>query len=108
MTLQCAKHISLTTKALTVPNPRYLGLICAPFFPKFVAGIEGVPASTNRNEWPAIRALITRYGKRMDYANACLVRMSELHSEHSVVTADADDFRIYRRFTRQALPFIVP
>jgi hypothetical protein len=45
----------------------------------------------------------------MDYADACLVRMSELYREHSVVTTDAEDFRIYRRFfTRQALTLVVP
>ena len=60
------------------------------------------------DESPAVRALLTRYGKRMDYADACLVRMSELHRGHSVVTTDAEDFRIYRRFTRQALTLIVP
>jgi predicted nucleic acid-binding protein len=60
------------------------------------------------DESPAVRALIARYGKRVDYADACLVRMSELYREHKVVTTDAEDFRIYRRFTRQALPLIVP
>lgn len=58
------------------------------------------------DESPAVRALLMRYGKRMDYADACLVRLSELYREHTVVTTDADDFRIYRRFTRQALPMI--
>ena len=43
-------------------------------------------------ESPAVRALLTRYGKRMDYADACLVRMSELHPAHTVVTTDTEDF----------------
>jgi uncharacterized protein len=60
------------------------------------------------DESPAIRVLLTRYGKRMDYADACVIRISELYREHSVVTTDAEDFGIYRRFTRQALPLIVP
>ncbi len=60
------------------------------------------------DESPAVRALLMRYGKRMDYADACLVRLSELYREHTVVTTDTDDFRIYRRFTRQALPLITP
>ena len=60
------------------------------------------------DESPSVRVLLTRYGKRMDYADACLVRMSELYREHSVVTTDAEDFRIYRRFTRQALNLVVP
>jgi hypothetical protein len=60
------------------------------------------------DESPAVRTLITRYGKRMDYADACLVRLSELYREHTIVTTDAEDFRIYRRFTRQALVLSVP
>ena len=59
-------------------------------------------------ESPAVRMLLARYGQRMDYADACLVRLSELHREHTLVTTDAKDFRIYRRFGRQALPLLVP
>ena len=60
------------------------------------------------DESPAVRVLLSRYGERMDYADACLVRLSELNRKHIVVTTDADDFRIYRRFGRQALPLRVP
>jgi hypothetical protein len=44
----------------------------------------------------------------MDYADACLVRLTELHRERVVVTTDAEDFRIYRRFGKQALALVVP
>ncbi|MEO5957929.1 MAG: PIN domain-containing protein [Opitutaceae bacterium] len=57
---------------------------------------------------PEVRTLLSRYGARMDYADACLIRLSELHRKHTVVTTDADDFRIYRRFGRQAIPLHVP
>ena len=59
-------------------------------------------------ESPAVRTLLTRYGERMDYADACLVRLSELHSEHTIITTDTADFRIYRRFKRQSLPLRTP
>ncbi len=59
-------------------------------------------------ESPAIRALLSRYGERMDYADACLVRLSELHRKHTIVTTDDDDFRVYRRFGRQALLLRTP
>jgi predicted nucleic acid-binding protein len=59
-------------------------------------------------ESPFVRVLLTRYGKRMDYADACLVRMSELNPAHTVVTTDTADLKIYRRFTRQVIPLIVP
>ncbi len=43
----------------------------------------------------------------MSLADACLVRMSELESQCKVLTLD-DDFRIYRRHGRQAIPLIMP
>jgi hypothetical protein len=39
---------------------------------------------------------------------ACLVRLSEFHRDQAVVTTDGADFRIYRRFVRQAIPLRVP
>lgn len=59
-------------------------------------------------ESPSVCALLARYGSRMDYADACLLRLSELHRAHTIVTTDVDDFRVYRRFGRQALPLLIP
>jgi len=59
-------------------------------------------------ESPAVRMLLARYGSRMDYADACLVRLYELHPGHTIITTDAADFRVYRRFRRQSLPLRVP
>ena len=59
-------------------------------------------------ESAAVRTLLTRYGDRMDYADACLVRLAELHRTHVIVTTEAQDFQIYRRFGRQALALSVP
>ena len=52
--------------------------------------------------------MLDRYGERMDYADACLVRLSELNREHTIVTTDAKDFRVYRRIRREPLPLLVP
>ncbi len=41
----------------------------------------------------------------MSFADACLVKMSELHRDCVVFTADSD-FRTYRRHGRQAIPLI--
>jgi hypothetical protein len=38
----------------------------------------------------------------------CLVRMSELHPRDSVITVDREDFRVYRRNKREAIPLICP
>jgi uncharacterized protein len=52
--------------------------------------------------------LATRYADRNpDLADLCLVRMSELYPRHSVITVD-EDFRIYRRNKREAIPLLCP
>jgi predicted nucleic acid-binding protein len=58
---------------------------------------------------PQLAALASRYGDRQpDLADLCLIRMSELYPRYSVITVDADDFRIYRRNKREAIPLIWP
>lgn len=58
---------------------------------------------------PQLAALAERYrDRRPDLADLCLVRMSELHPEHCVITVDRDDFRIYRRNKREVIPLISP
>jgi hypothetical protein len=53
--------------------------------------------------------LAERYAdRRPDLADLCLIRMSELHPEHPVITTDATDFRIYRRGRRGSIPLILP
>lgn len=50
----------------------------------------------------------TRYANvPMDLADACLVRMTELHPGSSVLTLDSD-FRIYRTRDRRVIPVIAP
>ena len=43
----------------------------------------------------------------MSLADACLVRMTELH-EHCRVLSTDSDFRIYRRNRRQIIPLLAP
>jgi uncharacterized protein len=53
--------------------------------------------------------LATRYADRKpDLADLCLIRMSELYPRHSVITVDEDDFRVYRRNKREAIPLLCP
>jgi predicted nucleic acid-binding protein len=55
-----------------------------------------------------IVALMRRYGTvPMSLADACLVRLSESLPDPVIVTTDSD-FRIYRRFGRQAIPLLMP
>jgi predicted nucleic acid-binding protein len=58
---------------------------------------------------PHLVALAKRYADRNpDLADLCLIRMSELYPRHSVITVDRDDFRVYRRNKREAIPLICP
>ena len=58
---------------------------------------------------PQLAALAQRYADRKpDLADLCLVRMSELHPRHSVITTDRRDFRVYRRNKRDTIPLICP
>ncbi len=62
-----------------------------------------------REHLPHLEALARRYSDRHpDLADLCLVRMSELHPRHSVITVDEKDFRVYRRNKREAIPLICP
>ncbi|MGH9391421.1 MAG: type II toxin-antitoxin system VapC family toxin [Vicinamibacteria bacterium] len=62
-----------------------------------------------RSQLTALAALAKRYeDRRPDLADLCLVRMSELHPRHSVITVDRADFRVYRRNKREAIPLICP
>ena len=57
----------------------------------------------------ALAALVKRYADRHpDLADLCLVRMSELHPRHSIITVDRSDFRVYRRNKRETIPLICP
>ncbi len=59
-------------------------------------------------EIDSIETLLDRYDPRMDYADACLLRLSKLHRTHVVVTTDREDFQVYRRFRRERLPLLTP
>ncbi len=58
---------------------------------------------------PQLEALAERYADRKpDFADLCLIRMSELFPKHPVVTIDREDFRVYRRNKRETIPLICP
>lgn len=56
----------------------------------------------------ALRTLLTRYRSvPMSLADACLVRLSEVHARAEVLTLDRD-FLVYRRSGRLRIPLIAP
>lgn len=57
---------------------------------------------------PQLNEFAHRYADRSpDFADLCMVRMSELYPKHSVITVDGD-FRVYRRNKRELIPLICP
>lgn len=57
----------------------------------------------------ALSRLAVRYSDcDPDLADLCLIRMSELHPRHVVITTDESDFRVYRRNAREAIPLLCP
>ena len=58
---------------------------------------------------PRVSALASKYADRpMDVADACLVRMAEIHSTGRVWTVDGNDFRTYRKNGRETVPCVFP
>jgi len=60
------------------------------------------------DEQADLRALMHRYRNRpMSLADACLVRLSEIHRDSEIFTLDGD-FRIYRRHGNRVIPVLMP
>lgn len=60
------------------------------------------------DEHADLRTLMRRYRDRpMSLADACLVRMAELHADCKVFTLDAD-FLFYRRHGTKVIPTLMP
>lgn len=73
----------------------------------FTTGVVRLSFSLEQN-WSEVTALIRQYTDMpMSLADACLVRMSELVSNGTVLTLDSD-FRVYRRHRRQKIPVRMP
>lgn len=60
------------------------------------------------DELEPVLALMNKYSNvPMSLADACLVRMTETLADPILVTTDTD-FRVYRRHSRQVIPFLAP
>jgi predicted nucleic acid-binding protein len=67
------------------------------------------PSFRLEDEASAVKNLLARYGNvPMDLADACLVRLSEIHADCVLVTADSEFRDVYRRYGRQAIPTMMP
>ncbi|MDH4154944.1 MAG: PIN domain-containing protein [Nitrospira sp.] len=72
-----------------------------------IRGVVTVPFHLDE-EMPAVAKLLFRYASvPMSLADACLVSMAERYPSGIVMTLD-DDFRVYRKHGRQAIPTRMP
>jgi predicted nucleic acid-binding protein len=71
-------------------------------------GVVAVPFRLDA-EVAAIRTLLKRYQDlRIDLADACLIRMTEIHDDCVVMTLDSEFRDVFRRRGRQAIRTILP
>jgi predicted nucleic acid-binding protein len=78
-----------------------------PLFALLERGVIRVALAVEE-EQADLRALMRRYRNRpMSLADACLVRLSEIHTAAEVFTLDSD-FRIYRRHGNRVIPVRMP
>lgn len=97
----------LTCEAVLSEAAFHLGS-CSAVFSLLREGLINLAFDCNKHLLQ-LDALAKRYADRKpDLADLCLIRMSELHPRHSVVTVDRDDFNVYRRNKREAIPLICP
>ena len=67
------------------------------------------PALVLGDHLARLRELAQRYANREpDLADLCIIRLSELNPKYPVITTDLNDFRVYRRGRREAIPLIHP
>jgi predicted nucleic acid-binding protein len=70
-------------------------------------GLLAVSLNLEKEAGP-LKLLLARYAEvPMSLADACLVRMSELHPEAVLLTLDSD-FKVYRKNRRSMVPVLIP
>jgi uncharacterized protein len=98
---------ALTCESVLSESAFHVGSSQAPL--KFVSdGLLRVVFDLH-HELEHLNDLAARHANRHpDLADLCLIRMSELYPKHMVITVDEDDFRVYRRNKREAIPLLCP
>lgn len=83
--------------------------------PDAVARVLEMPARGDLRLFPvadadgvALARLVRKYGKRMDLADAGIVRLAEIFPKAKVITTDIEDFHVYRRNRNEPILLIHP
>ena len=100
-------HTSLITCEAVLSETEYLAPGSGPLLMEMVrrGTLHVVPLLPSEAE--KLGALMSRYPK-MQFADACVVRLSEKLSDAVVYTTDKRDISVYRRNGREAIKTITP
>jgi predicted nucleic acid-binding protein len=100
-------HTALTTCEAVIAETEYLAPGSGPLLMEMVrrGTLRVVPLLPMDAE--AIGVVMKRYPK-MQFADACIVRLSETVADAVVYTTDKRDFSVYRRHRNQAIKTITP
>lgn len=107
--VECFENLrtALTTCEAVIAEVEYLVPGSGPLLMEMVrrGTLQVVPLLPKEAE--VIGMALKRYGK-MQFADACLVRLSELLPDSMVYTTDKRDFSVYRRHRNQVIKYISP
>jgi len=98
---------TMTTCEAVIAEVEYLVPGSGPLLMEMVrrGTLQVVPILPDEAE--AIGTMLKRYEK-MQFADACMVRLSEKIPDAVVYTTDKRDFSVYRRHRNQAIKYISP
>ncbi|HVU18470.1 MAG TPA: PIN domain-containing protein [Candidatus Didemnitutus sp.] len=100
-------HTALTTCEAVLAETEYLVPGSGPLLMEMVRRGTLVVMPMVPNDAEALAALLKRY-PRMQFADACIVRLSEMLKDPVVYTTDRRDFTTYRRRGREAIRAVFP
>lgn len=79
----------------------------ASIFELFDRKILSIPFALEEHIGPVFTLLKKYSNPPMSLADACLVRMAELHENGAILTLDGD-FRVYRKHKYRSIPLLIP
>lgn len=104
---QFSRFVSFLTCEGVITEASHLAGRPGPVLELMTRGVLQLAYTLDSDE-RAVATLLAKYEDRpMDYADACLVRMSETHPTLEVLTIDSD-FRFYQRHGSDPIPVVMP
>jgi predicted nucleic acid-binding protein len=101
-------HPWITCEAVLSETSHLLGPPGTPPLAALLGRDVLTPGFDLRANLEAVLVLMAKYADvPMSLADACLVRMTEILADPIVLTTDAD-FSLYRRHSRQVIPYVMP